>query len=173
MTQNPVTQMDRATLLRNEFDSAFSRAPSEVSELPETLLAIRVGHAPYAIRLSETLGLHVDKPITRLPGTPPEVLGIAGFRGTIATVFDLRVLLGADFSESARWIALVSTSPAIGVAFDQFEGHLQCSREDIAADPGRKHAQSRLIEQAISGSDGTTRPIANLSALTEMVIKAA
>jgi purine-binding chemotaxis protein CheW len=167
VTESLLTGTDRAAVLRDAFDSTFGRAPVVTSQLSETLLAIRVGHAPYAIRLSQTLGLHVDKPITSLPGTSPEVLGIAGFRGTIATVFDLRVLLGADTEEACRWLVLVSNAPAIGIAFDRFEGHLQCFPEDIATAPDREHGDIRLIEEVVAGSDGEARPIVNPSALIE------
>jgi chemotaxis signal transduction protein len=171
MTPDLMTETSRVTALREAFDSSFTREPEVVSELSETLLAIRVGDAPYAIRLSQTLGIHVDKVITKLPGTPPEVLGVTGFRGTIATVFDLRVVLHIESSDAVRWLVLVSASPATGVAFDLFEGHIQCSPGDIASAPGHQIGGANLVDQAIRSADGVTRPIVNLSALVEVINK--
>ena len=169
MNQTLMTETTRAELLRAEFDAAFSCTPPVAAGPLETLLAIRVGRSPYAIRLSQAIGLHVDKPITRLPGTPPEVLGIAGFRGTIATVFDLGVLLGTDATEARRWLVLASNSPAVGFAFDQFEGHLQFSPEEIATATYSEHRKFLSIVQAVTDSMGEVRPIVNLSALIESI----
>jgi chemotaxis signal transduction protein len=167
MNQNAVAEVSRAVELREEFDSTFSRLPTGAPEARETLLAIRIGTSPFAIRLEEILGLHVDKSITPLPGTPPEVLGVAGFRGAIATIFDLHVILGMEVGASMRWIALVAGSPGIGVAFELFEGNLQCTHNEIARATELGRAQSQIVDQTVRSWHGETRPIVNLSVLAE------
>jgi chemotaxis signal transduction protein len=164
-----MTGANRASELRADFDSAFSCAPPDTATPTETLLAIRVAQAPYAIRLSQAIGLHVDKPITRLPGTPPEVLGIAGFRGSIATVFDLSVLLGSGPTEASRWIVLASNSPSVGFAFDRFEGHLQLSPRAIATAAYSEYRPSNSMNQTVADSYREVRPIVNLSNLIEVI----
>jgi chemotaxis signal transduction protein len=171
MSQRMTSEVNRVDVLRAEFDSVFTRAPAGTERRLETLLAIRVGEAPYAIRLSQAVGLHVDKPITSLPGTPPEVLGIAGFRGTIATVFDLGVLLGSGATKATRWLVLASTSPALGFAFDDFEGHLQFSPKAISTAAYSERREFSSIEEAVPDAGGRVRPIVNLSALIEVISK--
>ena len=131
-------------------------------------MAIRVGQAPYALRLSEITGLYVDKPITRLPGTSPELLGIAGFRGAIVAVYDLRVLLGAEATEPSRWLVLASPDSIVGFAFDRFEGHLRVSRTAIATHAGGEG--TRFDVQETIQLANVVRPIVRVPALLEAII---
>ena len=170
MTRN-LTSASRSRVqdLREAFDSSFSVAPVTATKASESLLAIRVGRVPYAIRLSETAGLHVDKPVTRLPGTPPELLGIAGLRGTITTVFDLRVLLGVEPTEEGRWLVLASTSPAVGFAFDHFEGQFQVSGDSIATSANSVHDGSNPVERLVGDSGHGGRSIVSIRELVESI----
>ena len=84
----------RVQRLRDDFDRSFAEpAVSHDAEHVE-LLAIGAGGRSYAIRLSQTWGLHPDRPITALPGPLPALLGLAGFTGTAVPVYDLAALLG-------------------------------------------------------------------------------
>jgi chemotaxis signal transduction protein len=167
MTQDHATGTDRVQALRDAFDSTFSLAPPTAGDPPEDLLAIGVGQAPYALRLSEITGLYASKPVTRLPGTSPELLGIAGFRGAIVAVYDLRVLLGAAATEPSRWLVLASPDSTVGFAFDRFEGHLRVSRNAIATHAGGEG--TRLdVQETIQLAD-VVRPIVSVPALLEAI----
>ncbi|MFA5885486.1 MAG: chemotaxis protein CheW [Acidimicrobiia bacterium] len=122
--------------LRRQFDSEFARAPQTESVPFEDFLAIRVGVEPYALRLTEVAGLVADKAVTRLPGAPPGLLGISGFRGEIVSVFDLRVLLGSAGGEPPRWLVLTAADSTVGLAFDQFEGHVRVPQDAVVGTPG-------------------------------------
>jgi purine-binding chemotaxis protein CheW len=167
MTQDHATGTGQAQALRDAFDSAFSLAPPTAGDPPEDLLAIRVGQTPYALRLSEITGLYANKPVTRLPGTPPELLGIAGFRGAIVAVYDLRVLLGAEATEPCRWLVLASPDSTVGFAFERFEGHLRVSRDAIATHAGGE--RTRLEVQETIQLANVVRPIVRVPALLEAI----
>ena len=167
MSQEPSSVKDPVQELREAFDSAFRYAPTVATDPPEDLLAIRTGEVPYALRLSEITGVHRDKSITALPGTPPELAGIAGFRGAVVAIYDLRVLLGTGGTGTCRWLILAAPDSTVGFAFDQFEGHLRVPRADIAteeiAKPELAHPR-QTVRVA-----GVARPIASIPALREAI----
>ncbi|MEW6283217.1 MAG: chemotaxis protein CheW, partial [Candidatus Eremiobacterota bacterium] len=86
--------MTRAEEIRRAFDLAFA-SPAERAEVTTVaLLAVRVGGAPYAVRLSELSAVAAKPRIAALPGGPPELAGLVSFRGGLLPVWDLAALLG-------------------------------------------------------------------------------
>src|SRR5687767_2494317 len=122
----------RAEALRQAFDRSFAEEPSAQAEAPEDLLAICVGGAPYAARVAQIAGLLVDKKITALPAPAPALIGLAGFRGGLVAVYDLRALLGYAAGAASRHILLAAGQAGVGLLFDGLDGYLRLSRESIA-----------------------------------------
>lgn len=60
------------------------------------LLTFECSGQSYALRLSEIAALDRLGPLRVIPGTSPEVLGLASRRGRVVTVVDVSRLLGAD-----------------------------------------------------------------------------
>ena len=90
----PDTVAERLAALREEFDGSFGQPVRPPDAEHAELLTLRAGDRRYALRLTQTSGLHPDRPVTPLPGPLPALLGVAGFGGTIVPVFDLAALLG-------------------------------------------------------------------------------
>jgi chemotaxis signal transduction protein len=122
---------DRAADLRAHFDRSFAEAPRAAAAATEDLLAIRLGGAPYALRLGELAGLFVDRRVAPVPSAVRELLGIAGFRGAIVPVYDLRLLLGCAATAPPRWLVIAAQLP-VGFGFDVLEGHLRVGTGAIA-----------------------------------------
>jgi chemotaxis signal transduction protein len=156
----------QAALLRREFDSAFAEEARRDVTSMEDLLGFRVGAEPYALRLSEIVGLFADRKITRLPGSGVALLGISSFRGAIVPVYDLHVLLGRQTIETPRWLAIASGAP-LALAFEAFDGHLQVPRENIVDQNANKQSQ-RLVRQFAS-HDGVVRPIVDLLSVIDAI----
>jgi chemotaxis signal transduction protein len=114
------TVATRAAELRIAFDRAFAEPLRLETDLREQVLAVRVGPQALAIRLCEIDALHADKKITPVPGGHPALRGIAGFRGTIVPVYDLRILLGHPGGKPPRWLVIAAAAP-VALAFDAFE----------------------------------------------------
>jgi len=158
--------VDRAAELRHLFDSAFARAPATKDAQLEDMLAVRVGPDPYALRLTEISALVVDASIAGLPDPAPALVGITSLRGTSVVVYDLRVLLGYEGGEPSRWLVLTATDATVGLAFDEFEGHLRVPRDAIAVEegpgrPGRAQEVVRLAE--------VVRPIVRIPSLLDAI----
>jgi purine-binding chemotaxis protein CheW len=130
------TVASRIEQLRGEFDGSFAEPVRRHDEEHVELLVIRAGDRPYALRLSQTSGLHPDRPVTPLPGPLAALLGLAGFAGTVVPVFDLAALLGHPLPERPRWLVLATGTPPFGLAFHELHGHVRVPARTIVAEAG-------------------------------------
>jgi len=128
----PETLSGRAEDLRLAFDRSFAVPHRTAVAGSVELLAIRAGGTAYAIRLAAVSGLFTDRTVTPLPGPVPELLGVAALRGAVVAVYDLGALLGHAGSAAARWLVLDTGTPAVGLAFDELDGHLRAPAGSIA-----------------------------------------
>lgn len=155
--------MSTADNLRRMFDHGFSLPIAADPDVHVDLLAVRIGGDPYAVRLSEILGVFADRPIVAAPSSAPSFLGLAGVRGSIVPVFDLATLLGYTRSSAPRWLVLVAQ---IGFAFEALEGHVRATESAIA----REQSQKKLTNEVIVVG-GQSRPVVQVGAFIETVIK--
>jgi chemotaxis signal transduction protein len=125
--------------LRWDFDQSFAEPPRSTS--PETLdlLAIRIGGDPYALQIGELASLGLSRKVVPVPSRRPDVLGLAGIRGSIVSVYSLAVLLGYGLrAAQTRWLALCGPLEPVALAFEDLEGFHRVNREDLCSpEPGR------------------------------------
>jgi len=130
------------------------------------LLAVRAGGRPYALRLSQTAGLHPDRPVTPLPSPLAALLGLAGFAGTVVPVFDLAVLLGHPVATRPRWLVLAAGTPPLAFAFHDLDGHVRVAAGAIVGEAdGRAGGGLR----GMVGLPGGARPIVDVPAARAVV----
>ena len=142
----------KAAELRNAFDQARAIPLSmQAVEPVEGLLSIRVSGIPYAIRVSEITGLANDRKVVAFPSSIPELLGVAGIRGGLVSVYSLAALLGYSYSreaDQARWLILCGVEEPVGLAFSAFEGYLLVPLTHVYAagqgDAARAHVKHVL-----------------------------
>lgn len=144
----------RAAELRRAFDRSFAEAPGVASAPLEDLITVRIGGDGYALLLAECAGLFADRKVTRLPTRVPALLGLAGFRGALVPVYDLRVLLGYPGGHVPRWLVTTARSTGVALAFDAFEAHVRVDRGALVADdtPAQPHA-----DRVVHLQDGARR----------------
>lgn len=158
MWRRPLTSaaalIAKATELRNAFDRERAAAIStRGEEQTENLLAIRVGKDPYALRVSEISGLTAGKKIVGFPSPVSELLGVAGVRGVLVSVYSLAALLGyAVEPDEARWLALCGRENYIALAFSNFESYLRVPRTQIYPAQQNESARTR-VTRVVRGSD--------------------
>lgn len=153
-----------AKALREAFDRAFAEQPAGEREAREDLLALRVAGEPYAVRLDEVAALLAHKKVVSLPSPVPALLGIVGVRGDLVPVYSLRLLLGYPAgSEPAPWLLI--TRGQVGLAFDQFEGHLRLARSDISA---AGEAPGPHVRQ-VAAVKGSLRSLVSIASLEESI----
>ncbi len=154
--------------LRRAFDQGFARPPAAAAGRLEDFLAVTIAGDAYAIRVPGLAGLVTDRRVVPVPSPVPELLGIAGLRGTLLPVYDLRALLGhTPAGEPPRWILLAGKSGGaalVGLAVDRFDRHLRVAAEDLAPPaPGTARAH---LQGSIRLQDARI-PIVELAAVIE------
>lgn len=161
-----------ALAMREDFDQSFARLPAE-DPPRESLLAVRVVGDPYAIRIADILGLHVDRHIVTLPSARREFLGVAGFRGQIAPVYDLAAMLGYTRARPAmpRWMVSLRHGEPIAFAFDAFDHLFTVEAQQIARSAQAQRAQQpdrpHLRDVALDGT--AIRPIIQLQSTLSVI----
>lgn len=156
---------ERVRKLRDGFDLAFAAPIAAERGARIDFLAIRVGGDPYALRLSELLGLAADKKIVPTPSGERALLGLAGFRGSVTPVFDLARLLGYPPANAPRWIVLAGERAQVGLSFETFESHLRVESSALL----EKSADERPGLRGAMRDADITRPILHSKTLLSMI----
>lgn len=153
----------RLVHLRESFDNSFAEPHREEVAAFEDLLAIRAGGHRYALRLTQAAGLFPDRPVTRLPGPLPSLLGVASFRGSIVPVYDLGAVFGHPAPAAARWLVLAAGEPSVALAFEELDGHLRVPSE-LIVEESTGHGPRGCL-RGIVPLDGGARPIVDVPAV--------
>lgn len=158
----------RARALRDAFDAAFA-APAEAPRRDEiSLLTLRVGTEPFAMRVLEAAGILTARPLAAVPSRRPELLGVAGLRGNVVPVYSVARLIGrAEEAEAPRFLVLAVAGPEerVALAFSGFDGHLRVRPAALAAAPDRAHTHVRELVQLGAES----RPVLSVPSLVRAI----
>jgi purine-binding chemotaxis protein CheW len=153
-----------AAELRAAFDRSFAEAPVAAGAPEQSVLAIRVGGEPYALRVSDVASAHVDPELTRVPSPVAELLGIATFRRVLAPVYELRGLLGLPRAANPRCVVLTRGPAPVGLAFDALEGHASVPRIEVQS---RRSGDPPHVRGVVHVG-GAARPVLDLASLVTL-----
>ena len=159
--------MVTAAALREAFDRSFAEAETPDETSYEDLLAITVAAQPYALRLSEVSALHRDRKIVPVPSNEPALLGIAAFRGTLAPVYDLAVLIGCKAGSSPSCLILTRGRALVGLAFEALEGQRRVGRDGLSF-PEHRGAGHLYGTVRIAS---TVRPLIHIASVVEAIAR--
>jgi chemotaxis signal transduction protein len=155
-----------SSALRDEFDRSFAEAPPSMATRTD-FLAVRIGGDPYALALADVAALHHDHKVVPIPSRAAELLGIAGFRGLIAPVYDLGALLGYGRAPACRFLFLARGRAPVALAFERFEGHLRLGHEGAVPATAGDRARSHLCG-AVRFHDAVV-PLIDLGSVLEVI----
>lgn len=160
----------RAEHLRSTFDSSFTK-PVELAVLEtEDFLLLQLGSSNVAVRLSGISGLFVDRKVTKLPGSPPELMGISGFRGITLPVYDLQAIVGNGRASAPRWVMIVAAAP-LALAFSHSLGHRRFTSRDIRRDEAASGASSREGEFVPADDGRGHHPVVDLRIVVDTIMR--
>ncbi len=157
----------RVAEARASFDAAFASSPEEAGAASIGLLAIRVGKDGYAIRMTDLSDVHAARKVVPLPGTRPELLGLAGIRGRLVPVYSLAALLGQAETQAWTWVAICGTEQPIGLTFDALDGYLEASPADLVAARESERSQGHVRE--VLRKDGATTMVVSAHSIVAML----
>ena len=153
MNEIPVVE-SKAAELRQAFDLSFALPPPQASQEVEDLLTIRVAGDPYAIRLGDIAGIVAGRRVIPVPAVTLDLLGLAGIRGDVVSVFGLASILGyGQAPGSPRWMILCGAEEPIALAFSDFEGYLRLPKSSLHADENLRTTR-QYVNQVASTEDG-------------------
>ena len=88
-------------------------------------VVVRLGAGRFAADLDAVAEVGRLPAVTRVPGAPAWLAGVANWRGRLLPVLDLRTLLGAEsgpMGGSARLVVLTADAVSAGIIVDAVEG---------------------------------------------------
>ncbi|MCU1603211.1 MAG: CheW protein [Frankiales bacterium] len=98
-----------------------------MEEQPEVteVVVVRLGGSRYALPMQSVAEVGRPPGLTRVPGVPSWLAGVANWRGRVLAVLDLRPLLAAPtgaFDRRARLVVLHRGNVAVGLLTEGVEG---------------------------------------------------
>ena len=100
----------------------------------DEVVVVRLGECRYALPMPSVAEVGRPPLLTRVPGLPTWVAGVANWRGRVLAVLDLRPLLvasAATADRSGRLVVLTSGSVTVGLLTEGVQGTLQLDPEQV------------------------------------------
>ncbi|MCA1712096.1 MAG: chemotaxis protein CheW [Actinobacteria bacterium] len=101
---------------------------------PEEVVVVRLGGCRYAVPMSVVDEVGRPPSLTRVPGLPAWVAGVANWRGRVLAVLDLRPLLAAEPSSvdrRGRLVVLSRNGVSAGLLTEGVEGTADVDAEGL------------------------------------------
>jgi purine-binding chemotaxis protein CheW len=105
---------------------------------PDGYVMLRLGGARYAVGMSAVAEVGRLPVMTRVPGTPVWLAGVANWRGRILAIIDVRPLLDAPITPTGslgRLVVLAQDGVTVGLLTEGVQGVVACAASDIAPPP--------------------------------------
>jgi purine-binding chemotaxis protein CheW len=130
---------------------------------PDGYVMLRLGGGRYAVGMSTVAEVGRLPRLTRVPGTPIWLSGVANWRGRILAVLDVRPLLGAAITPTGslgRLVVLTENTVTVGLLTEGVQGVVNCDADRI--DPPPMTLDSEAGSLLIGQFTEPTGPIAVL-----------
>jgi purine-binding chemotaxis protein CheW len=104
----------------------------------KSLVEFIVGNVHYAIDIAFIREIVNPQPVTPLPHSPAEIVGVTDHRGEVVPIIDLRVRFGleaVDPTRTTKWILLNSNRGLIGLIVDGVTEVFGTAGEELRATP--------------------------------------
>ena len=101
-------------------------------------ILLRLGSSRYTVSMTDVAEVIALPPVTRIPGSPPFLTGVANWRGRMLPVIDVRPLLGAPvvpLASSARLVVVQAEALTAGLVAEGVPGVYDVSLLDAGPPP--------------------------------------
>ena len=129
-----------------------------VEARPEEVVVVRLGGCRYAVPMPAVAEVGRPPGLTRVPGLPAWVAGVANWRGRVLAVLDLRPLLAAEsapLDRRGRLVVLSRDGVTAGMLTEGVEGTTDVDPEVL--EPALAHlpeTTGALLAGQITDADG-------------------
>jgi purine-binding chemotaxis protein CheW len=139
---------------------------------PDGYVMLRLGGSRYAVGMSTVAEVGRLPKLTRVPGTPIWLTGVANWRGRILAVLDIRPLLGTVATPTGslgRLVVLTEGGVTVGLLTEGVQGVIDCDVERIEPPPMTLEAEAvALLHGQFTEPTG---PIAVLDATAVLALR--
>jgi chemotaxis signal transduction protein len=101
-------------------------------------ILIRLGSSRYAVAMADVAEVAAVPGVTRVPGSPPWLSGVANWRGRMLPILDLRPLLATPtvpLASSARLLVLARDDVVVGLVVEAVPGVHDGDLDELAPAP--------------------------------------
>ena len=131
---------------------------TDVATAPQQLVVVRLGGCRYALAMDAVAEVGRPPGLTRVPGLPAWVAGVANWRGRVLAVLDLRGLLGAPtgpLGRTARLVVLHAGGVRVGLLVESVAGGAALEADQLEpALPSLPSTTSGLLSGQVTDEDG-------------------
>ena len=130
----------------------------EAATAREELVVVRLGGCRYAVPMGSVAEVGRPPTLTRVPGLPAFVAGVANWRGRVLAVLDLRSLLSADpgpLDRRGRLVVLHHAGVRVGLLVEAVAGSTSMDPEMV--EPALAHLPSStgsLLRGHVTDAEG-------------------
>lgn len=131
-----------------------------------TYLTFQVGAEEYGIEIFKVREIIGMLPITPVPGSPPEMVGVINLRGKVIPVISIRTRFGMPTVEAHPHnviIVVENRQGEIGIAVDRVAEVARFTESDTQAPPAYGLAVDTTCVAAIGKSQGRVRILLDIS----------
>jgi chemotaxis signal transduction protein len=137
-----------------EADAADAARPADgfgdfADAEPAGGILLRLGSSRYTVSMTDVAEVITPPPVTRIPGSPAFLTGVANWRGRMLPVLDVRPLLGTEtvpLASSARVVVIQSGSVTAGLVAEAVPGVYDVSLLEAGPPPATLPAEAaRLV----------------------------
>jgi purine-binding chemotaxis protein CheW len=139
-------------------------------------VVVRLGGGRYAVRAPDVAAVIRMPRLTRVPGTPDWVCGVANWRGHVLPLVDLRPLLGAAvvaLPSSARVVVVSVDDVEVGIVAEAVTGLLEVPDEVATAPATLAGLAADLVAGLADGGPGGPVAVLRTGAVLRLRTRAA
>lgn len=137
-----------------------------------SLVEFIVGDVHYAVGIGHVHQIVNPLPVTPLPHTPPEISGVADYRGDVVPILDLRARFGlppSPPSRSTRWILVNARERLVGLVVDSVPGVFGTNTDDVRATPSLGSGRDLRGIAGVTNHNGSLVFVLDVKRFTEIV----
>jgi purine-binding chemotaxis protein CheW len=145
----------------SESASAKSAAASNANSEKEQYLSFILGQEEYGVNIQKVQEIKGWDTVTRVPYSPPYVLGVINLRGSIVPVIDLRIRFGLErIPHDATTVIIVVHVPGergertVGMVVDAVSDVHDIAAEAIRQPPDALGSVERVFVRGLACLDG-------------------
>jgi len=145
---------------------ASSSSASATGPVAGTYLTFQVGAEEYGIEIFKVREIIGMLPITPVPGSPPEMVGVINLRGKVIPVISIRTRFGMPAAEAHPHnviIVVENRQGEIGIAVDRVAEVARFTEAETEAPPAYGLAVDTTCVAAIGKSQGRVRILLDIS----------